>query len=105
MKDIKINIRVANITDLPQILELYKKLQPQDPPIEFNAAISVWEEAVNSGVTYFVADHDGFIVATCYIAIIPNITRQCVPIGFIENIVTAADYLIEKTGYTPYHRE
>jgi len=44
--------------DIPQLLELYSELQPLDPPIDYNAAIVVWEQAVNSGVMYFVADNN-----------------------------------------------
>ena len=85
-------IRTANKADLPQLLELYRELQPHDPPINADKANNVWEQAELNGVKYFVADHDGRVAATCYIAIIPNITRQCASIGFIENIVTAAWY-------------
>ena len=88
----KLVIREANKADLPRILELYKELQPHDPPIDADMAASVWEQAADNGVTYFVADHGGSIAATCYVAIIPNITKRCASIGFIENIVTAAEY-------------
>jgi GNAT superfamily N-acetyltransferase len=85
-------IRIANNTDVPQLLELYKELQQSDPPNDIDAAIAVLEKAMKNDVKYFVADNYGHIVGTCYIAIIPNITRQCSSIGFIENIVTAAEY-------------
>ena len=87
-----VKIRKAGKADLPQIFALYRELQPDDPPINEDLATAVWEQALNNGVTYFVAESDGTIVATCYIAIIPNITRQCAPIGFIENIITSAPY-------------
>ena len=85
-------IRTAIKADIPQLLELYKELQPLDPSIDIKAATAVWERSVNNGITYFVAEDNGCIAATCYIAIIPNMTKQCSPIGFIENVVTAADY-------------
>ena len=69
-------IRKAEKVDLPQIFALYRELQPDDPPINEDLATVVWEQAVNNGVTYFVAESEGTNVATCYIAIIPNITRQ-----------------------------
>ena len=65
----EIIIRMANKTDLPQLLELYRELQPYDPPINVDTANAVWEQAQHNGVTYFVADHNGRITATCYIAI------------------------------------
>jgi GNAT superfamily N-acetyltransferase len=45
-----------------------------------------------------VADDHGRIAATCCIAIIPNLTRQCAPIGFVENIVTHRDYRRQGLG-------
>ena len=87
-----IKIRQATSNDIPQILELYTELQPHDPPINTETALSIYMQAVNSGVKYYVAVNDGKIVGSCYIAIIPNITRQCSPIGFIENVVTASAY-------------
>jgi len=84
-------IRKATSEDIPQLLELYAELQPLDTPIETDAAISTFEQAISRGVTTFVADNSGRIVGSCTIAIIPNITRQCSPIGFIENVVTASD--------------
>jgi len=53
---------------------------------------------MNNGVIYFVAESVGFVVASFYIAIIPNLTRRCTPIGFIENIITAADYRRQGIG-------
>ena len=92
MKKTDISIRKATDSDLPHILELYRELQPLDPPVDSISASTVWEQAVSGGVTYFVAESCGVIVASCYIAIIPNITRGCSPIGFIENIITASEY-------------
>jgi len=88
----EIKVRTATKDDIPQLLELYKELQPDDPPIDNGAAAIVWEQATNNKVVYYVAECDGSIVATCYVAIIPNMTRQCSPIGFIENVVTSAKY-------------
>ena len=84
-------IRKAKSTDLPQILRLYAELQPLDQLIDASEAIAVFEKAITCGVVYFVADSGEQIVGSCYIAIIPNITRQCSPIGFIENVVVASD--------------
>ena len=82
-------IRRATKADMPKLLELYKELHPLDPPIDDNMAADVWEQSINSGAIYFVADNNERIVATCYVAIIPNITRLCSPIGFLENIITS----------------
>ena len=91
-KHFDVTIRKAIKEDLPQILALYRELQPDDPPINERMATAVWDKSIDSGVSYFVAETGGIIVATCYVAIIPNITRDCSPIAFIENIVTSASY-------------
>ena len=87
-----IRVRTAASGDVPRLLELYAELQPQDPPIEESAALDTFERAARQGCTYFVAEDGGLIVGTCYVAIIPNITKQCSPIGFLENVVVAAPY-------------
>jgi len=85
-------IRKATKVDVPQLLELYKELQQSDPPIDIDKATAVLEKAESNDIVYFVADDNGRIAGTCYIAIIPNMTKQCSSIGFIENVITAADY-------------
>ena len=63
-----VNVRIAVQADLPRILELYRELQPQDPPVDVGKANSVWAQAANNGITHFVAECDGIIAATCYVA-------------------------------------
>ena len=87
----EIKIRTAASADIPQILELYSELHPHDEAIDLNTATATFEQATCNDIVYFVADDGGRVVGTCYIAIIPNITKQCSAIGFIENVVTAAD--------------
>ena len=86
-----IQIRKATSDDIRHLLGLYAQLQPNDPPPDEDTAMTVFKQAVDRGVTYFVADDGGRIVGSCFIAIIPNITRLCSAIGFIENVITAAD--------------
>ena len=85
-------IRKATKMDIPQLIELYYELSSSENSIDLNEAITAYEKAISSGVTYFVADIGGKIVGSCYIALIPNITRQCRPIGFVENVVVDSDY-------------
>jgi GNAT superfamily N-acetyltransferase len=87
-----IAIRIAAKADIPRLIELYAQLNPLDAPVDASLAAAVFEQAVSNGVIYFVADDGGRAVGTCYLAIIPNITRRCSPIGFIENVVTDAAY-------------
>jgi GNAT superfamily N-acetyltransferase len=97
-KQCEVLIREAVKADVPRLLELYEELQPADRPVDVNTALGVWERAANGGVTYFVAECDGIVAATCYVAIIPNMTRRCSPIGYIENVVTANPYRRQGIG-------
>jgi GNAT superfamily N-acetyltransferase len=85
-------IREATREDIPQLLELYTQLNPDDKPVEVSLAADIWEKAVENGVTYFVADICGHIAGSCYIAVIPNLTRSGSSIGFIENVITCAEH-------------
>jgi GNAT superfamily N-acetyltransferase len=85
-------IREATREDIPQVLGLYAQLNPDDKPVEVSLAAGIWEKAVENGVTYFVADIDGHITGSCYIAVIPNMTRSGSSIGFIENVITDAEH-------------
>ena len=87
-----ISIRKVTAADIPQILELYNELSISDPPICEKQAAKTLEKSVQNDITYFVADDNGRIAATCFIAIIPAMKMQCAPIGFIENVVTHVDF-------------
>jgi GNAT superfamily N-acetyltransferase len=85
-------IRQATSDDIPQLLELYAQLNPEDRRVEVGEAAAVWDKAAGIGVVYFVADIRGRVVGTCFVAIIPNLTRSCKPICMIENVVTDEGY-------------
>ena len=91
------DIRLAREADLPGILTLYGYLHPDEPPPEATAAEAAWSDLLSSGVTMpFVADIAGMLVASCTLAIIPNLTRGARPYGVIENVVTHGEY--RRTG-------
>jgi N-acetylglutamate synthase and related acetyltransferases len=91
-------IRQATLADIPSIISLYTQLHPADRAISLDKAESSFEQAAKSGVIYLVAEEDNKIVGSLYIAIIPNITKLCSPIGFIENVVVAEDYRCRGIG-------
>ena len=49
---------------------------------------------------YFVAKVNGRIIASCYVSVIPNLTRGGKSIGFIENVITDAAYRRKGIGKT-----
>ena len=87
------DIRPAKLADLPGILALYRQLNPDDPVLELAAAEPVWTALLASGLTTpYVIDRGGLLVASCTLAIIPNLSRGARRYGVIENVVTHADH-------------
>jgi len=83
---------IAKKDHLYKILELYKQLHPEENPIDINKANIIWENIENNNIKYFIAIDKENIISTCYLAIIPNLTRNGRSIGFIENVITNDKY-------------
>jgi len=87
------NYRQAKRTDLHEILNLYKELNPDDPILQIEKANSIWDIIErNSLIRYYVATDNEKIIASCTIALIPNLTRGGRPYAIIENVITKAEY-------------
>jgi len=87
-----IEYSIARKEHLPLILELYKQLIPEEIPIDIKTANEIWEKIENSGIKYFIAIENGIIISSCYLAIMPNLTRNGKSISFIENVITDEKY-------------
>jgi GNAT superfamily N-acetyltransferase len=84
-----ITIRSAGRDDLAEMLNLYRHLNPDDPPLARNRAETAWSDLLSSSLaTVIVADADGVLASSCTLVIIPNLTREARPYGLIENVVT-----------------
>ncbi|MBT3608922.1 MAG: GNAT family N-acetyltransferase [Gammaproteobacteria bacterium] len=91
-------IREACLGDFGQILELYSQLHPEDPAISDGRNVSLFESITSSEHLFlFVGVVDANIVATCYLNLIPNLTRNASPYGIIENVVT--EQKLRNLGY------
>lgn len=86
------NIRALASHDLPALLALYPHLHPADDPLPAPAVVqAVWQELLASPRHTLIGGFvDGALVASCQLAVIPNLTRGCRPYGLIENVVTHA---------------
>jgi GNAT superfamily N-acetyltransferase len=86
-------IRSATPSDLAGILVLYRHLHPDDPVVETATAERVWETLTGSAfMTVVVAELERRIVASCTLAVVPNLTRGGRPYGVIENVVTHPEH-------------
>jgi GNAT superfamily N-acetyltransferase len=80
--------RLATVSDLDALLALYRQLHPEDPELAADDARHRFESiAAQDGLSIFVWDDAGAIVATTYLNVIPNLTRGGAPYANIENVV------------------
>lgn len=78
--------------DFPRLMELYAQLHPDDPVLADGADRKVFDEISSTpNLHLFVlTDVADTVQATCYLNLIPNISRRASPYGIIENVVTEA---------------
>ncbi len=83
-------IRVIKPHELPALLDLYRHLRDADAPLPAEDVLwRVWDDILQDPrMQVLVADLDDSLVASCTLAIIPNLTRGARPYGLIENVVT-----------------
>ncbi len=81
-------IRLAKRNDFDQLLGLMRQLNPSDPELS-DVGLKVFGEIVGSKyLDLIVAEEESTLLGSCYLNIIPNITRDGRPYALIENVVT-----------------
>ncbi|QPC94286.1 GNAT family N-acetyltransferase [Mesorhizobium sp. INR15] len=86
-----LDIRVVTPTHLPALVALYQHLNPGDASVSPEDAEAILERfAAYPGSVVLGGWHDGELVASCTLVVIPNLTRGGMPYALIENVVTAA---------------
>jgi GNAT superfamily N-acetyltransferase len=85
--------------ELLSLLELYQQLNTDDVMNEITSK-NIWKNIEKQDIKYFVAKENGKIIASCYICIIPNLTRSGKSIGFIENVITDIKHRRKGIGKT-----
>lgn len=81
-------LREARSEDLQDILRLYRQLHPEDPVLRDGSDAATLKQILHSpGLSLFVLELDGVIVASSYLNVIPNITRSASPYAVIENVI------------------
>ena len=82
-------IRKITKNDLDKLMDLYVQLSPVNEGLPVQTRDEIWEQIQKDDkITYLGAYENDTLIATCFLAIIPNFSNQGRPIGFIENVVT-----------------
>ena len=85
--------RIATWKEIPGLLDLYRQLTPDDPPLATERAQAIWKTIESrDDIRYFVAVDRQKVVSSCNIAIVPNLTRSGASWAVIENVVTDEAY-------------
>ena len=91
-------IRLARHGELPELLALYRHLNPDDPSADMARAQSAWAALLASPlVRVVVGECGGQLVSSCTLVIVPNVTRGVRPYAFMENVVT--DQAFRRRGF------
>ena len=81
-------IRLVKRNEYDQLLGLMRQLNPLDPEAS-EIELQVFNEIISSKhLELIVAEDGGVLLGSCYINVIPNITRGGRPYAVIENVVT-----------------
>lgn len=84
-------VRPSSARDLPSLLALYRELRPQDPVLAPDEAAAAFDAiASNAAVHLLVCEHGEALVATCQLAIVPNLASGARPFALVKHVVTAA---------------
>ncbi len=91
-------VRKARDADFARVMELYRQLQPSDPVLSDGTDRAAFDEILRSPwLSLFVLEDAGGIQSSCYLNVIPNITRSARPYAVIENVIT--DAAARRNGY------
>ena len=97
-------IRELNESDLESLIKLYEQLDGKNGDFNVEDARAIWKNEIegNPNIKYFGAVEDFAkgqkIVSTCFVAIIPNLTRLGGAICFVENVVTDKNFRKQGLG-------
>jgi len=87
-------IRAANASDRQVLCELYRQLNPDDPPwpSDAYAADALASVLAQAGTTILICEAGGVAVSTCMLVVCPNFSRAGRPFALIENVVTHREH-------------
>ncbi|HSD36432.1 MAG TPA: GNAT family N-acetyltransferase [Rhodocyclaceae bacterium] len=91
MSAVDVSVRKVRADELPQLLQLYRCLNPNDVALpSMDIVAGTWQAMqVNPGMRVLAACAGDELLATATLVIVPNLTRGARPYALIENVVTA----------------
>ena len=87
--------RLVREDELGKLLELYRMLNPEDPPLDPEDPVVAdrWAEMLaDDSLDIIGVEHDGRLVASCVLSVTTNLIRGARPWAVVENVVTHEDY-------------
>jgi len=86
-----LRLRHARRDDLDALIALYAQLNPDDGPAPRERLAAILDAILASAhFSVLVGTQDDRVAATCYLNVIPNLTRGGAPYAVIENVVVDA---------------
>lgn len=87
-----LQLRLATQDDYPQLMELLQQLHTNDP-LPDRLGEQAFAEILASDYFHLIVAAEGAkLVGTCYLNIIPNLSRGGRPYALIENVITDAEH-------------
>lgn len=87
------NLRIASDNDYDAVMALMLQLNPDDPVVDESLGRSLFNTITETdGLSVYLAEVNDRPVATCYLNIMPNLTRGGRPYALIENVVTDSEH-------------
>lgn len=92
-------VRTAVLQDHAAVVELMQYLHLSDPKLTENISLPIFTEILESKYfTITVAELNSKLVGSCYLNIIPNLTRKAASYAVIENVVTHPEHRLHGIG-------
>ena len=93
------HVRLATEEDIPRIIDLYDELTISTSEVEMSRSSSLEDYRNMFAEIYtdprhelLVAEHEGEIVGTVVLLIVPNLSHNATPWALVENIVVGHQY-------------
>lgn len=91
-------LRAATLADLPAVQSLYGTLHPDEPPVAPAEARGILQRIIDApGTDVLVLEHEGVVVATACLVVVPNLSRGGRPWAVVENV--AVDATVQRRGH------